>query len=112
MAKGYGEPNLYDASVELWANGSLLDKRAAKCGIRNVTLLQEPDDEGQSFVFAINGLQVFCKGARWTPCFSCPELPKTRYQKLLSLTAEANFNMLRVWGGGIYEDDAFYRGVR
>ncbi len=107
--KGYGDPNLYDASVELYSNGSLLDKRAIKCGIRNVALLQQPDDEGQSFVFAINGLRVFCKGACWIPADSfLPRVTQDRYQKLLSLAAEANFNMVRVWGGGIYEDDAFY----
>jgi beta-mannosidase len=106
--RGYGEQNLYDVSVEL-SCGEVLDKAAVKSGIRSVKLLQEPDDEGKSFIFAVNGLPVFCKGANWIPADSfLPRVTKARYKKLLGAAAEANFNMLRVWGGGIYEDDAFY----
>ena len=72
-------------------------------------MLQEPDDEGKSFIFLINGLPVFCKGACWIPADSfLPRVSTDRYERLLGLAAEANFNMLRVWGGGVYEDDAFY----
>ncbi len=106
--RGYGEQNLYDVSVELSCD-EVLDKAAVKCGIRSVKLLQEPDDEGKSFIFTVNGLPVFCKGANWIPADSfLPRVTKARYKKLLGTAAEANFNMLRVWGGGIYEDDAFY----
>jgi beta-mannosidase len=107
--RGYGAQNLYDVSVELYSDEVLCDKAGVKCGIRSVKLLQEPDDEGKSFIFRINGLPVFCKGANWIPADSfLPRVTADRYRKLLDLAAEANFNMLRVWGGGIYEDDAFY----
>jgi beta-mannosidase len=107
--RGYGEANLYDASVELYSDGVLLDKQAVKCGIRSVKLVEEPDEEGKSFVFQINGLPVFCKGACWIPADSfLPRATADRYEKLLGLASEANFNMLRVWGGGVYEDDVFY----
>ena len=107
--RGYGKQNLYDVSVELSVDGALVDEAAAKCGVRSVKLLQELDDEGKTFIFVANGLPVFCKGANWIPADSfLPRVTKERYQKLLSAAAEANFNMLRVWGGGIYEDDVFY----
>jgi beta-mannosidase len=107
--RGYGAQNLYDVSVELYSDGGFLDKAAVKCGVRSVQLLQDSDDEGTCFTFAVNGLRVFCKGANWVPADSfLPRVTKDLYSKLLDMAAEANVNMLRVWGGGIYEDDAFY----
>ena len=107
--RGYGEPSLYDASVEVYADSELLDDAQIKVGIRSIELVQEPDDEGKSFIFKINNQPVFCKGANWIPADSF--LPKVNYQlynKLLGYAADANFNMLRVWGGGVYESDDFY----
>jgi beta-mannosidase len=107
--RGYGEADLYDVFVELWSNGELLEDASVKVGIRKIELIEEPDAEGKSFIFRINGQNVFCKGANWVPADSF--LPKVNYEqyfKLLTLAADANFNMLRVWGGGVYEDDAFY----
>lgn len=107
--RGYGEPSLYDASVQVYSGGELLDDAAIKVGIRKITLIQEADEEGKSFIFQINGQNVFCKGANWIPADSF--LPKVNYQlynTLLTYAAEANFNMLRVWGGGVYEADEFY----
>lgn len=77
----------------------------------NVTLRQEQDSIGQSFVFYKDGKPVFAKGANWIPCHSFPILTpalKERYRYLLVSAKEAHFNMLRVWGGGIYEHDYFY----
>ena len=106
---GYGAQNLYDVSVKLFCDGAFLDEAAVKCGIRSVALLQEPDEEGKSFIFIINGMKVFCRGANWVPADSfLPRVTPKRYRELLDLAVEANFNMLRVWGGGVYEDDAFY----
>lgn len=107
--RGYGEPSLYDANVEVYSGGELLDNASIKVGIRSIELVQEPDEEGKSFVFKINAQPVFCKGANWIPADSF--LPKVNYQlynKLLGYAADANFNMLRVWGGGVYESDDFY----
>jgi beta-mannosidase len=107
--RGYGEPSLYDASVEVYSGAELLDETQIKVGIRSIELVQEPDDEGKSFIFKINGQPVFCKGANWIPADSF--LPKVNYQlynRLLGCAAEANFNMLRVWGGGVYESEDFY----
>ncbi len=107
--RGYGEANLYDAYAQVYADEELLDEGATKVGIRKIRLIQEPDEEGKTFIFEINGQNVFCKGANWIPADSfLPKVNYQRYHKLLDYAAEANFNMLRVWGGGVYEADEFY----
>ncbi|MBR6441873.1 MAG: hypothetical protein IKS44_07500 [Bacteroidales bacterium] len=76
-----------------------------------VELRQEPDSIGQSFTFYRDGNPIFIKGANWIPVHSFPVLDdanKTRYRHLLCSAKEAGFNMLRVWGGGIYEHDYFF----
>ena len=77
----------------------------------NVELRQEQDSIGQSFAFYKDGEPIFVCGANWIPCHSFPVLTpalKERYRYLLTSAKEANFNMLRVWGGGIYEPDYFF----
>ena len=76
-----------------------------------VELRQEPDSIGQSFTFYKDGKPIFIKGANWIPVHSFPvldEAQKARYRYLLNSAKEAGFNMLRVWGGGIYEHDYFF----
>lgn len=103
-----GNPTLYRFSIQLEAN-SLLDTAICITGIRVATLISEPDSIGQSFYFVLNGEPVFAKGANWIPMESFPgSVSRDKYRKLLVLAREAGFNMLRVWGGGYYEDDAFY----
>jgi beta-mannosidase len=107
--KGYGDPSLYMASAQVFDGMELLDESKVKVGIRSIKLIQEPDKEGKTFIFQINGLNVFCKGANWVPADSfLPKVNYEHYYKLLDLAADANFNMLRVWGGGVYEADEFY----
>ena len=77
----------------------------------NVELHQDKDDTGVEFTFYCNGEPIFIKGANWIPCSSFPIMNaqlKERYRYLLTSAKEANFNMIRVWGGGIYEPDYFY----
>jgi len=107
--RGYGPQYLYTMIVELYMGDQLLDKTETKVGIRSIELVQEPDEEGKTFIFKINGKPVFCKGANWIPADSfLPRVSKQRYRQLLELAAEAGMNMLRIWGGGIYENDVFY----
>lgn len=107
--RGYGEPYLYNASVQLFFGEILLDEKSVNCGIRSIELMQKVDEDGKSFIFKINGLPVFFKGACWIPADSfLSRVTAERYRKLLEMAAEANFNMLRVWGGGVYEDEIFY----
>ncbi len=111
--RGMGEQPLYDYSVELLVGGEVVDRRAGRLGIREVEILEEPftDDAGPgiSFWITVNGERVFCKGANWIPQELWPaEAEEEKYRFHLQKAADANFNMLRVWGGGIYERDIFY----
>jgi beta-mannosidase len=80
-----------------------------KLGIREARLITEDDSIGQSFRFEINGEPVFIKGANYIPQHSFPSIPTDdHFRRLLCDAKESGFNMLRVWGGGIYERDIFY----
>lgn len=92
-------------------NGERPKEEIAEPKSWNVELRQEEDSIGQSFTFYKDGKPIFAKGANWIPCHSFPILTpalKERYRYLLTSAKEANFNMIRVWGGGIYEPDYFY----
>ncbi|MFM1850917.1 MAG: hypothetical protein RIS54_601 [Verrucomicrobiota bacterium] len=106
----HGAQPLHDWSAVLRRDGRELDRRSGRFGIRRVRLIQEPDaDGGVSFVFAINGKKIFMKGMNWTPAdamFCRVDTP--RYHQLLDAAKDANINAMRVWGGGVYEADAFY----
>lgn len=83
--------------------------QAATSQQSSIQLIQQRDSIGQSFYFAENGKPIYMKGANWVPAdVFLPRVQKTKYRNFLLAAKEANLNMLRVWGGGIYEDDAFY----
>ena len=107
---GIGEQNLYIISIGILKGSQVLDLERKRFGIRDVKLLQEPlGKEGTSFTFSINDVKVFVKGANWVPADSIiPSVTRAKYESLLEHAKKANINMLRVWGGGIYEDDHFY----
>jgi beta-mannosidase len=78
-------------------------------GLHKVELVQDADSIGRSFYFKIDGKPTFMHGANWIPAdVFLPRVTKSKYRQLLLAAKEAHCNMLRVWGGGIYEDDAFY----
>lgn len=77
-------------------------------GFRRVELIQEPDGYGTSFFFRINNIDVFCGGACWIPADSFLSVTTERYCEWIQLLSRGNQNMVRVWGGGIYEDDSFF----
>ena len=101
---GYGEAHLYDLSVQLGEQAV-----SQKIGLRTLELVNREDRNGLSMVFRVNGIDIFCKGANWIPPDALPqrETPQ-RLEHLLESARRANMNMLRVWGGGRYETDAFY----
>lgn len=107
-----GEPSLYGLQVRLLRNGTELDRRDLRVGIRTLELDQSPDPEEPGtrfFRFVINGVPVFARGANWIPASSfVGALTQGRYEQMLAAARNAGMNMLRVWGGGIYEHDAFY----
>lgn len=107
---GMGNPYLYEANIQLKLAHTLLDENNTSFGLRTLEWVQTPDDSGSSFYVKLNGYPVFMKGANWVPAHSfLSEVNKDTYSHLLQMAANANLNMLRVWGGGIYEQDAFYK---
>lgn len=106
---GLGEQPLYDLEVELLQDDKILDAQKFRIGLRTIELDRHVDQWGESFQFVINGVPVFAKGANWIPAHSfVNEVSRADYDNLITSAVEANMNMLRVWGGGIYEMDDFY----
>ncbi len=110
---GFGAPALYTYRVELRVGGQVVDVRAGRFGLRDIRLLEEPftadAGPGCSFWLTVNGRRVFCKGANWVPLEMWPaEATDGAYRWYVTRAADARFNMLRVWGGGLYEREAFY----
>lgn len=107
---GYGEQTLYDVSVGLSRAGEAVDSFATAFGFREIVLKQEPINDGeQTFIINVNGIDIFCKGANWVPADSIvARVTDAKYEKLVEEAVAANFNMFRIWGGGIYEDKTFY----
>ena len=106
---GLGEQPLYTLTISLTQDGEEIDTWSKKIGLRELNLVTEPDEWGESFHFECNGVPFFAKGANWIPADTfIPAIGDELYENLLVSAAEANMNMLRVWGGGIYEQEIFY----
>lgn len=105
---GMGEPHLYNVSV-LVDNGDYEKRLDARIGLRTIELNTAKDSVGSAFEFIVNGKPVFMKGVNWIPADFFPTRIKAeQYRQLLESCKNANMNMIRVWGGGIYEPDVFY----
>ncbi|HEX2997278.1 MAG TPA: glycoside hydrolase family 2 protein, partial [Anaerolineales bacterium] len=106
---GYGSQPLYDVVITLKDGKTILDQRSYKVGLRTIELSQEPDQWGKEFAFYVNGVRLFAKGADWIPTDSLPtRITEAQLEMLIKAAADANMNMLRVWGGGYYPEDMFY----
>ncbi|MFH1709291.1 MAG: glycoside hydrolase family 2 protein [Planctomycetota bacterium] len=107
---GMGEQPLYTVTAELVdAAGAVIDSHRRRIGLRTLVLERKPDQWGESFQFVANGVPFFAKGANWIPADAVlARLTPDDYRRLVLDAAAANMNMLRLWGGGIYEHDAFY----
>jgi beta-mannosidase len=106
---GLGAQPLYTFRARSLVNGQLTDEKSTRTGLRTLELRQQRDDAGQSFTFVVNGIPVFAKGGNWIPADSFPtRITKEKYRFLIKSVHDSNMNMLRVWGGGIYEADEFY----
>jgi beta-mannosidase len=106
----HGTPFLYDLTVQLKAGDRLIDTAVDQVGIRTIEVLLRSETGSPRFTFVLNGKPIYAKGANWIPAHNfIGAIPDERYIDLISLSREANMNMLRVWGGGVYEKEIFYR---
>lgn len=109
MPNGWGEPSLYKFTASVSVDGVEVASQERQVGLRSIRVVMEDDEHGKSFYFEVNGHPMFAKGANFIPDDALlPNVTTERYKRILEDVKAANMNMLRVWGGGIYEDDKFY----
>lgn len=108
--KNFGKPYLYTLTTRLLKNGVVVDEKVEKIGLRTVDLVRTDccDANSGEFVFKINGRETFIMGTNWVPADALYSNADNRMRKLLPYMDDLGFNMVRVWGGGIYEPDEFY----
>jgi beta-mannosidase len=106
---GMGEQPLYTLAVSACKTDVICDVWSREIGLRTVAIDRSPLPEGSRFCIQVNGEDVFCRGGNWIPADAIiARVDKDRYDTLIGNARDANMNMLRVWGGGIYESEHFY----
>ncbi|KAK3661383.1 hypothetical protein LTR22_007590 [Elasticomyces elasticus] len=106
---GYGEQPLYTVKATVYSGDHELHNLSKKTGFRKGELIQEPDEIGKTFYFRINNVDVFCGGSDWIPADSfTPRITEAKYRKWLEMMVDGYQVMIRIWGGGIWEEDVFY----
>lgn len=109
MPNGWGDPALYTFTATVSVDGKEVASREEVIGLRSIRVVMEDDKDGKSFYFEVNGKPMFAKGSNYIPGDALlPNMTGERYARLFEDIRAANMNMVRVWGGGIYEDDRFY----
>jgi beta-mannosidase len=118
---GYGDPALYEMTVQLLAGEMLLAERTVTAGIRTVELIRTEGQTSQpaylgtemnldsaEFLFRVNGVPILCKGTNWVPSDAFHSRDAERIPRILEMAADLGCNIIRCWGGNVYEDHAFY----
>ena len=106
---GMGKPNLYSVKLRLSDESGIIDEDSLNLGVRTIEVVREKDSIGRSFYFRINGVPLFIKGSNYVPQDALStRVTDKQYENLIENAVDANLNMLRVWGGAIYENDTFY----
>ena len=106
---GAGEPHLYEWQAEILCDGRAVASQTKSVGVRTFAIEEQPDEQGATFRFVLNGRPIFSKGTNYIPQdLFTSRVSDARYEKLLTAAAEANMNTIRVWGGGVYERECFY----
>lgn len=107
---GYGDPNLYEGTVKILSNGEVVHEQSIALGVRKVELdRRDPteNDKGQ-FRILINGVEILCKGSNWVPLDAVHSRDADRYDEALAFVKDIGCNILRCWGGNVYEDHKFF----
>lgn len=105
----YGIPFLYDFTLKLLRKGEVIDCRTQKFGIRTIKVIEEKAEYGKSFVFQVNGRKIFVRGANWMPSSMIfTDIKYEDYKNLVDYAIAGNLTMLRIWGGGIYENKILF----
>ncbi|KAG7293492.1 Beta-mannosidase B [Staphylotrichum longicolle] len=107
----YGKQPLYDIKATLITGDEEVDTISKRIGLRRAELIQRPlqDQPGTSFFFEVNNIPIYCGGSDWIPADNfIPRITRQKYYDWVKLVADGNQFMIRVWGGGIYEEQAFY----
>ncbi|WP_240916119.1 glycoside hydrolase family 2 protein [Sanguibacter sp. HDW7] len=105
----HGAQPLHDVDVTLAADGTVVDAAHRSVGFRTITLDMTPDEHGTSFTFVVNGEPVWVRGANWIPDDAFPHrVTRERYVARVGQAVDMNMNLLRIWGGGLYETEDFY----
>ena len=107
---GYGKANLYDVTVNIYSGGGLVHTENHRIGLRTVELDRTDYTDGihGKFRFIINGVEVMCRGSNWVPLDAFHSRDKSRYEQALPLVKDIGCNILRCWGGNVYEDHGFF----
>ncbi|MFC7988303.1 glycoside hydrolase family 2 protein [Streptomyces pilosus] len=107
--RGYGDQPLYDVELTLLHGEEALDSWRRRIGFRTVRLDTSPDAHGTGFTLVVNGERLFARGVNWIPDDVFPSrITRDRYRRRLEQAAGAGVDLVRVWGGGIYESEDFY----
>lgn len=108
-SNGLGEQYLYDFRTDLTIDNRTADTQTKKVGLRSLKIINQPDKDGKTFYVELNGVPVFAKGANYIPQDNfLPRVTREQYEKTILDAVNVHMNMLRIWGGGIYEEDVFY----
>ena len=110
---GYGSQPLYQVSLEIRKlndTSQLIMADTMSIGLRTIQLIQQPDNAGSSFYFLVNGIPMYMKGANFIPPSNfLTSVSNDDYKRIVEDAVNAQMNMLRVWGGGTYADESFYK---
>ena len=108
-SNGLGEAHRYAFRTEVAIDGKVIDSRHHDIAVRSLKVIREEDKDGRSFYFELNGKAVFAKGANYIPCDNfLTRVTDEVYERTIADAVAVNMNMIRVWGGGIYENEKFY----
>lgn len=107
---GYGDANLYETTINFYKGDKLICSKTLNIGIRTVDLVRTDATDGVNgeFKFVVNGVDIMCKGSNWVPMDAFHSRDKARYKKALELVRDIGCNILRCWGGNVYEDHEFF----